>query len=144
MADNTKQGLSSIGIKVTVGETEMNYVQEIGDIGGTPSELDATCLKDSIKKSVPGVQDTKAFEVTYLFDNSATASDFRKLKALQTAGAATAVAVEFPDGTKFATTGYVTTYTSGVKVDELITAKLVVNLQSDWTVTNPTANAGGG
>lgn len=144
MADNTKQGLSSIGIKVTVGETEMNYVQEIGDIGGTPSELDATCLKDSIKKSVPGVQDTKAFEVTYLFDNSATASDFRKLKALQTAGAAVALAVEFPDGTKFATTGYVTTYTSGVKVDELITAKLVVNLQSDWTVTNPTANAGGG
>lgn len=144
MADNTKQGLSSIGIKVTVGEAEMNYVQEIGDIGGTPSELDATCLKDSIKKSVPGVQDTKAFEVTYLFDNSATASDFRKLKALQTAGAAVALSVEFPDGTKFATTGYVTTYTSGVKVDELITAKLVVNLQSDWTVTNPTTGGGGG
>lgn len=142
MADNTKQGLSSIGIKVTVAETEMNYVQEIGDIGGTPSELDATCLKDSIKKSVPGVQDTKAFEVTYLFDNSAEASDFRKLKALQTAGAAVALSVDFPDGTKFATTGYITTYTSGVKVDELITAKLVVNLQSDWTVTNPTTSGG--
>lgn len=111
--------------------------KEIGDIGGTPSELDATCLKDTIKKSVPGVQDTKAFEVTYLFDNSSTDSDYRKLKTLQTAGNAVPVAVEFPDSTKFATTGYVTTYTSGVKVDELITAKLVVNLQSDWTVTNP-------
>lgn len=137
MANSTKQGLSSIGIKVEVNSAEMNYVQEIGDIGGTPSELDATCLKDSIKKSVPGVQDTKAFEVTYLFDNGATTSDFRALKALQTAGNAVPIAVEFPDGTKFATTGYVTTYTSGVKVDELITAKLVVNLQSDWTVTNP-------
>lgn len=136
MAD-TKQGLSSIGITVTVNSVEMNYVQEIGDIGGTPSELDATCLKDTIKKSVPGVQDTKAFEVTYLFDNSSTDSDYRKLKTLQTAGNAVPVAVEFPDSTKFATTGYVTTYTSGVKVDELITAKLVVNLQSDWTVTNP-------
>lgn len=139
MANSTKQGLSSIGIKVEVNSVEMNYVQEIGDIGGTPSELDATCLKDSIKKSVPGVQDTKAFEVTYLFDNGATTSDFRALKALQTAGSAVPVAVEFPDGTKFATTGYVTTYTSGVKVDELITAKLVVNLQSDWTVTNPSS-----
>lgn len=136
MAD-TKQGLSSIGITVTVNSVEMNYVQEIGDIGGTPSELDATCLKDTIKKSVPGVQDTKAFEVTYLFDNSSADSDYRKLKTLQTAGNAVPVAVEFPDNTKFATTGYVTTYTSGVKVDELITAKLVVNLQSDWTVTNP-------
>ena len=78
----SKQGIASIGMKVTVNKTEMNYVQEIGDIGGTPSELDATCLKDTMKKNVPGVQDTKSFEVTYLFDNSAADSDYRKLKAL--------------------------------------------------------------
>lgn len=71
------QGLASIGIEVTVNSTELNYVTDIGDIGGTPSDLDATCLKDSMKKNVPGVQDTKAFEVTYLFDNSAADSDYR-------------------------------------------------------------------
>lgn len=135
-----KQGLSSIGIEVTVDSTEMNYVTEIGDIGGTPSDLDATCLKDTMKKNVPGVQDTKAFEITYLFDNSAADSDYRTLKALQTAGNIVPVKVEFPDGTTFATTGYVTTYVSGVKVDELVSAKLVVSLQSDWTVTNPAAS----
>ena len=140
----SKQGIASIGMKVTVNEVEMNYVQEIGDIGGTPSELDATCLKDTMKKNVPGVQDTKSFEVTYLFDNSAADSDYRKIKALQTAGNVVPVAVTFPDGTKFATTGYITTYTSGVKVDELIMAKLTVGLQSDWTVTNPAASTGGG
>lgn len=43
----------------------------------------------------------------------------------------------FPDGTAFATTGYVSTYVSGAKVDEQVTAKLSVSLQSDWTVTNP-------
>lgn len=32
----SKQGIASIGMKVTVNKTEMNYVQEIGDIGGTP------------------------------------------------------------------------------------------------------------
>ena len=74
----SKQGIASIGMKVTVNKTEMNYVQEIGDIGGTPSELDATCLKDTMKKNVPGVQDTKSFEVTYLFDNSAADSDYRR------------------------------------------------------------------
>ena len=47
------------------------------------------------------------------------------------------VTVTFPDGTAFATTGYVSTYVSGAKVDELVTAKLTVSLQSDWTVTNP-------
>ena len=134
----SKQGIASIGMKVTVNEVEMNYVQEIGDIGGTPSELDA-CLKDTMKKNVPGVQDTKSFEVTYLFDNSAADSDYRKLKALQTAGNAVDVEVEFPDGTKFATSGYVNTYVSGAK-DELVIAKLIVSLQSDWTVTNPTAS----
>lgn len=80
------QGLASIGIEVTVNSTELNYVTDIGDIGGTPSDLDATCLKDSMKKNVPGVQDTKAFEVTYLFDNSAADSDYRVLRGLQTAG----------------------------------------------------------
>lgn len=133
------QGLASIGIKVMVNSTELNYVTDIGDIGGTPSDLDATCLKDSMKKNVPGVQDTKAFEVTYLFDNSDTDSDYRVLRGLQTAGSIVPVKVTFPDGTSFATTGYVNTYVSGAKVDELVTAKLTVSLQSDWTVTNPTS-----
>lgn len=133
------QGMASIGIKLKVNNVELNYVQEIGQLGGTPSELDATCLKDGIKKNVPGVQDVGAFEVTYLYDNSSADSDFRRLKALQTAGAPVAVEVELPDGTKYATTGYVSTYVDGAKVDELITAKLTVSIQSDWTITDPAA-----
>ena len=139
MPASTVQGLASIGIDVKVNSVAMNYVTEIGDIGGTPSELDATCFTDTMKKTVPGVQDTKAFEVTYLFDNAVATSDFRKLKTLQTAGTAVPVAVTFSDGSSFATTGYVSTYVTGVKVDELIMAKLVVSLQSDWTVTNPSS-----
>lgn len=131
------QGLASIGIAVKVNTNALNYVTDIGDIGGTPSDLDATCLKDRMKKNVPGVQDTKAFEVTYLFDNSAADSDYRVLRELQTAGTIAPVTVTFPDGTSFATTGYISTYVSGTKVDELVTAKLTVSLQSDWTVTNP-------
>ena len=133
------QGLSTIGIEVQVNSTAMNYVTEIGDIGGSPSSLDATCMKDTMKKNVPGVQETKAFEVTYLFDNSAADSDYRVLKALQTAGEIVPVSVKFPDGTSFSTTGYVNTYISGAKVDELISAKLVVSIQSEWTVTDPAA-----
>lgn len=135
----TKQGLASIGLEVTVNTTPMNYVTEIGDIGGAPNSLDATCLKDKMKKNVPGVQDAKDFEVTYLFDNGDTASDYRVLKALQNANNIVPIKVELPDGTAFASTGYVNTYVTGVKVDELISAKLVVSLQSDWAVTNPSA-----
>lgn len=141
---STVQGLTSIGVDIKVSGSSLNYVTDFSDIGGTPSELDSTCFKDSIKKSVPGVQDAKAFEVTYLFDNSDANSDFRTLKAIQDAGAAVAVVVEFGDkpsgsahGTRFATTGYVSTYVVGAKVDELISAKMVVNLQSEWTKTDP-------
>lgn len=131
------QGFSTIGLDVKVGTTSLNYVTDIGDIGAAPSELDATCMKDSMKKTVPGVQDAKSFEVTFLFDNSAADSDYRTLKALQDAGQAVALEVKFPDGTVFATTGYVSVMVSGAKVDELVSAKLTLSLQSDWTVTNP-------
>ena len=131
------QGFSTIGLDVKVGDTSLNYVTDIGDIGAAPSELDATCMKDSVKKTVPGVQDAKSFEVTFLFDNSAEDSDYRVLKALQDAGEIVALEVKFPDGTVFATTGYVSVMVSGAKVDELVSAKLTLALQSDWTVTNP-------
>ncbi len=131
------QGFSTIGLDVKVNGTALNYVTDIGDIGGTPAELDATCMKDRMKKTVPGVQDTKAFEVTFLFDNSAADSDYRLLRKLQEAGKAVSVEVEFPEGTVFSTTGYVTVMVSGAKVDELISGKLSVALQSDWTVTDP-------
>lgn len=136
----TKQGLASIGLEVKINSVAMNYVQEVGDLGGKPSDLDATCMKDRMKKNVPGVKDAAAFEVTYLFDNTAATSDFRKLKALETAGNVVPVEVDLPDGTKYAATGYITTYVNGAKVDELITAKLTVSLQSEWTVTNPSAS----
>lgn len=131
------QGLSSIGIDVSVNSVSLNYVQEIGDIGGTPSELDATCLKDSIKKQVPGVQEVKSWECTYLFDNGDADSDYRVLSGLQEAGEIVPVKISFPDGTSFASTGYVSTYVVGAKVDELITAKLAVSIQSEWKVTHP-------
>lgn len=131
------QGFSTIGLDVKVGDTSLNYVTDIGDIGAAPSELDATCMKDSMKKTVPGVQDTKSFEVTFLYDNSAADSDYRVLKTLQDAGEPVELEVTFPDGTVFAANGYVSVMVSGAKVDELVSAKLTFNLQSDWTVTDP-------
>lgn len=133
------QGISSIGILLQVNDVNVNYVQDIGDIGGTPSTLDATCLGDMVKKSVAGVQELPPFEVSYLFDNSSATSDFRRLKNLQSTGNVYPISVTFPDGTSFTSTGYINTYVIGAKVDELITAKLIATLQSNWVITNPTS-----
>ena len=135
-----KQGLATIGIEVTINETELRYVTEISDIGGAPAQLDVTCFKDAVKRSIPGVQDNGTFEVTYLFDNTAADSNYRTMKTLQDQGRQNAVTIHFPDGTEFSALGYLSTYVTGAKVDDLVVAKLVVSLQSSWDVTNPVSS----
>lgn len=136
---SVRQGIPTIGTTVKVGTSTLHYVTSIGAIGGTPNMLDATCMADSMKRSVPGVQDTSSFEIGYLYDNSDATSDYRVLKGLEAAGAAVAVEITVADGTKFASTGYVSTNVEAANVDELWKAKLTVALQADWTVTNPAA-----
>ena len=133
-----QQGLSTIGLSIVVKTAELNYATEIGDIGSAPSELDATCFKDTIRKKTPGVRESKGFEVTYLFDNIDSESDFRKLRHIQTTKETVPVAVVFPDGTAFLAFGQLFTYVTGAKVDELLQAKLIVYYQSDLeTVQTP-------
>lgn len=129
-----QQGFSSIGMSVLVKASELNYVTEISDIGSAPSELDATCFKDTVRIMTPGVRAAKAFEVTYLFDNTERDSDFRKLRGLQEAKETVPVAVIFPDGTTFLAFGSVFTYVTGAKVDELLQAKLVIFCQGDLEI----------
>lgn len=140
MAGTTQQGLASIGIEVTVNSSKLNYVTGIGDIGGEPSSLDATCFNDKIAKSVPGVQKNDGFTIDYLFDNTSDASDYRKIKEFETSGNPQDIKIIFPDGTSFESKGYISTKVNGVKVDELIGATATVNLQSDWKVANPSAS----
>lgn len=130
------QGLASIGIDVKINKVSMNFVTKIGDIGGTPSTLDVTCLKDTMKHSKNGVQDAGAWEVDYLFDNSDPQSDYRVLRALK-GQQNVEVEVSLPDGTVFKSAGEVSTYVTGPGTDQIIAAKLSVALSKDWEVTDP-------
>ena len=133
----TKQGLASIGINVTVGESELNYVTKIGDIGGTPASLDATCFKDKMTHNVPGVQEASGFEIEFLFDNGDATSDYRVVKAMED-GKTHPVKIDFPDRTSFSNSGYINVKIGGTGVNELIKATITCSLQEDWGVTNPT------
>lgn len=137
MAGTPKQGLASIGLDIKIGSTSLNYATKIGDIGGTPASLDATCFKDRIGKSVPGVQENDSWEAEYLYDNTADTSDFRVLKKLEKAGDIVDLEITFPDGTIFKNKGYVTTIALGAEVNNLIKAKAVMNLQGEWDITDP-------
>ena len=80
-----------------------------------------------------------SWEVEYLYDNTASTSDYRVLKALEKAGAIVDVEVTFPDNTVFKNKGYVTTTVTGAEVNQLVKAKAIVNLQGEWETTNPAA-----
>ena len=131
------QGLASIGIDVKINSVSMNFVTKIGDIGGTPSTLDTTCMLDTMKHSKNGVQDAGAWEVDYLFDTSDAASDYRVLRALK-GQQNVPVEVKFPDNTVFKSAGEVSTDITGPGTDQSIAAKLSVALSKDWEVTDPT------
>ena len=131
------QGLVSIGIDIKINNVSINNVTDFSDIGGSKTEHDNTNMKDTVKKTKYGLKELKPFEVTYLYDNTASTSDYRVLKALESSTTPVPVEVEFPDGTVFATTGFINNVITGAKVDALLEAKVSVALQSDWTVTNP-------
>lgn len=131
-----RQGFASIGTKVSVDDTELNFVTNVGDIGGAPQSLDSSCMNDHMKHSVNGIQDVGNFEVDYMYDNSATDSDFRVLKAKDD-GEEHTIKVTFPDGTEFSSKGMMSTWVTGVGVNAIISAKLSVALSEDWQKKDP-------
>lgn len=129
-----KQGYASIGVDVKIGNHTMNFVTQIGDIGGTPDNLESTCLKDTMKHGVLGVQDVGNFEVTYLFDNSDADSDYRVLHQMT---GVVDIEITLPDGTKFASKGELSNRVSGISVNNLISAVAALALAQDWQITDP-------
>ena len=105
-----------------VGETSLNYVTDIGDTA-PPSGAGRHLHEGQHEKDRARRPDTKSFEVTFLYDNSAADSDYRVLKALQEAGEPVELEVKFPPAV-FAASGYVSVMVSSAKVDELVSAKL--------------------
>ena len=135
----TKQGIVTIGIDVKIGDVSLKYVTDIGDIGGTPEMLDATCMQDTMTHNAPGVKKQDDFAVTCWYDNSDPESDFREMKAFEAAGESKEVVVTFPDGTKATSSGRVSNRVTGLQVNNLIRHVISLSLDADWAWTDPVA-----
>lgn len=132
--------LSTIGISIKAGNAVIAGATDFSDIGAEAQTLDATKLSDKVAVSVPGVQSQDAWTVTYLFNNNLTTSDFRALNALVKAGAAVALEVSFPDGTKATNNGIpASNVVSGGSVNSMLKAVVSFTLQNPegWAWTNP-------
>ena len=137
---DNNQYLTSIGVTVKVNNALVKGAISFGDIGGEPNTLDATKLTDSVRIYEMGVQDQGSWDVTYLFNNNATDSDYRTLQALADENPKVTwydLEVDLPDGTKFTNKGKCSNRLTGAGVDAMLEAVATFVLKDKWTVTNP-------
>lgn len=133
------QGLLSKGIKFEYSAngnsyTEINNLQEIPSLGGTPDKVDVTCLADGNKKYINGLVDYGDLAFKFLYDNSSETSNYRVLKSLT---GINYFKITFPDNTAFSFTGECSCSLDAASVNAALTFTANIALNSEIEVTNP-------
>jgi hypothetical protein len=117
--------------------TILGYIQEIPEIGGKVDKIDVTTLEDSSKTYIKGLTDPGDLAFKFIYDNSGATSNFRLLKAVETAGTIVPFEVTYPDGTKHDFTASVSVSMDSTKVGEALTFTATLTLNSKITVISP-------
>lgn len=119
--------------------TELPYLMEVPEFGGTPEKIDVTVLSDSVKKYVPGIKDLGDLIFKFLYDNATETSNYRVLKAMEDASQAVTFQIEYPDQTAHQFDAIPSVKMDAGAVNGALTFSVTMLLQSEITVTNPTA-----
>lgn len=128
--------LSSVGVIIKVNNVNLDGAINFGDLGGTPTMIDATCLTDKVQVNILGVQKQDAWAVEYLY-NSKSYAQIDALAADDTKSYP--VSITFPDGSTFTNTGKISNYVNGKGNGEALTATMSVALDGTW---KPAAGTG--
>lgn len=138
-------GILSKGIKLGYSEsgtttyTDIPDLQECPQLGGAAEKVEVTVLSDANKRYINGVKDFGELAFKFLYDNSGETSNYRVIKGLENGEKIINWQVTFPDGTKFAFTGQVSTQIESAAVNAALTFTATITLNSEITVTNPAA-----
>lgn len=124
--------IASIGVKlgysITIPATTYTNAEgllSVPELGGDPEMIDVTTLADTVKHSVPGVQDPGDLQFTFIYDKD----EYKKMYDLQ--GKKVAWEVEFPDGVKFDFQAIPNVKVSGAEVNSAVTFTISMALQTD-------------
>lgn len=119
--------------------TVIEHLMEVPELGGDPEKVEVTTLSDTVKKYINGVKDLGDLAFKFLYDNETTTSNYRVLKGLQDSNEVTTFKVEYPDGTGHEFEAFVNVKMDAAAVNAAMTFTASMSLQSDITVTNPSA-----
>lgn len=117
--------------------TELEYLMEVPEFGGTPEKIDVTVLSDKTKRYVPGINDLGDLVFKFLYDNSSATSNYRVLKGLSDAGTSATFKLEYPDGTAHQFQAVPAVKMDAGAINGALTFSATMMLQSDITVVNP-------
>ena len=133
-------GTSTVGAKISVADvtsgvvgdyTEIPGLQEIPELGGDPEQIDVTCLSDTVKRSIPGVQDLGDLAFTFLYSKA------NYLALTGASGLKSDVVyswkVEFSDGLAATFTAIPNVKLSGGSVNAAVNFTINMSLQSAIT-----------
>lgn len=133
-ANNTKLSYKS---GLSEAFTELEYLMEVPEFGGTPEKIDVTVLSDKTKRYVPGINDLGDLVFKFLYDNSSATSNYRVLKGLADAGTKATFKLEYPDGTAHQFDAVPAVKMDAGSINGALTFSATMLLQSDITVSDP-------
>ena len=136
-ANNTKISYKASAQATTF--TELEYLMEVPEFGGAPEKIDVTTLADKVKQYVPGTKDLGDLVFKFLYDNSSETANYRVLKKMEDDGTAATFKIEYPDGTAHQFDAIPSVKMDAGTLNGALTFSATMVLQSDITVTNPTA-----
>lgn len=137
MPTSTHAGILSKDVEFYLDGTKVENLQEFPNLGGAAEQVETTTLADGNRTYINGIKDFGTLEFVFLYDNSATTSNYRVLRAAEADGQTHAIKVKFPDTTEFSFSGQVSTTISGAGVNAALQFTATINLSSDITVANP-------
>ena len=119
--------------------TKLEGLKEIPEVGMDPEKVENTCLEDSVKQYEMGIGDAGDMTYKFKYDNTKDSSPYRVMRAAQDAGEVLSFKETLKDGTTTTFDGQVSVKRTGGGVNGVIEFNLNIALQSNLTITDPTA-----
>ena len=117
--------------------TDIEFLMEVPELGGTPEKIDVTTLSDKVKKYIPGTRDYGDLVFKFLYDNTDANANYRVLKGMDDAGTTATFKLAYPDGTSHQFDAIPSVKLDSGAINGALTFSATMMLQSDIEINNP-------
>ena len=135
LANKTKLEYKSSGSAFT----ELEGLKSIPDFAAEPEMVENTPLNADSKRYEIGVKDFGSLEYGFVWDNSKSSSAYRVMRGFAATNTKVSFKQTYPDGTTFSFDAIPSVGSNGGELNAVIDWKLTLALQTDVTITDPSA-----